>query len=273
MFARFCKFISNLYRRFIDDDVLALGAQMAYYLVLSFFPFLVFLIALISYSPVSSRQVLEGLLGILPEEAYVLVRDTLEEIGGRKNGGLASISGVLSLWFASNGIGAIITGLNKAYDERERRSFIRVKLISLFFTLLLSIAIVFSFTLLVFGGVIKRRLIDGMSLTPFYQGLWDIGRYIFIASVILLIFIILYRYTPSRRMGWREVVPGAIFSTAGWLITSLGFAYYVDNFGHYSTFYGSIGGVVILLIWLYFSAVIILIGGELNAALVYNGME
>ena len=83
-----------------------------------------------------------------------------------------------------------------------------------------------------------------MSLTPFYQGLWDIGRYIFIASVILLIFIILYRYTPSRRMGWREVVPGAIFSTAGWLITSLGFAYYVDNFGHYSTFYGSIGGGV-----------------------------
>ena len=74
-------------------------------------------------------------------------------------------------------------------------------------------------------------------------------------------------------MGWREVVPGAIFSTAGWLITSLGFAYYVDNFGHYSTFYGSIGGVVILLILLYFSAVIILIGGELNAALVYNGME
>jgi membrane protein len=208
LFSRFCKFISNLYRRFIDDDVLALGAQMAYYLVLSFFPFLVFLIALISYSPVSSRQVLEGLLGILPEEAYVLVRDTLEEIGGRKNGGLASISGVLSLWFASNGIGAIITGLNKAYDERERRSFIRVKLISLFFTLLLSIAIVFSFTLLVFGGVIKRRLIDGMSLTPFYQGLWDIGRYIFIASVILLIFIILYRYTPSRRMGRREPVQG-----------------------------------------------------------------
>lgn len=273
MFTRFYRFLGNLYRRFTDDDILALGAQMAYYLVLSFFPFLVFLIALISYSPVSSRQVLEGLLGILPEEAYVLVRDTLEEIGGRRNGGLASISGVLSLWFASNGIGAIITGLNKAYDEREKRSFIRVKMISLFFTLLLSIAIVFSFTLLIFGGVIKRSLIDGLSLTPFYQALWDIGRYVFIVSVILLIFIFLYRYTPSRRMRWREVVPGAIFSTAGWLVTSLGFAYYVDHFGHYSTFYGSIGGVVILLIWLYFSAVIILIGGELNAALVYDGRE
>ncbi|HZJ57926.1 MAG TPA: YihY/virulence factor BrkB family protein [Clostridia bacterium] len=270
MIGRFLNFIGCMYRRFLDDDILALGAQMAYYLVLSFFPFLIFLISLIGYSPISSRQVLEGLLGILPEEAYILVRDTIVEIRGTRSGGLVSVSGVLSLWFASNGIGSIITGLNKAYDEREKRSFIKVKLISVFFTLLLSVAIVFSFALLVFGGVIKRRLIDCISLGPFHRGLWDVGRYVFISSVILLIFIILYRYTPSRRMGWREVVPGAIFSTAGWLGTSTGFAYYVDNFGHYSTFYGGIGGVVILLIWLYFSAVIILIGGELNAALVYN---
>ena len=272
MFSRFCKFIGNLYRRFIDDDVLALGSPDGLLFGAIFFPFLVFLIALISYSPVSSRQVLEGLLGILPEEAYVLVRDTLEEIGGRKNGGLASISGVLSLWFASNGIGAIITGLNKAYDERERRSFIRVKLISSSSPCFFPLPLCFH---LPFWYLVGHKEKTNRRHEPYtlYQGLWDIGRYIFIASVILLIFIILYRYTPSRRMGWREVVPGAIFSTAGWLITSLGFAYYVDNFGHYSTFYGSIGGVVILLIWLYFSAVIILIGGELNAALVYNGME
>ncbi len=85
---------------------------------------------------------------------------------------------------------------------------------------------------------------------------------------ILLVFLILYRYTPSRKLRLRETVPGAVFSTIGWLGTSLAFAYYVDNFGQYSTFYGSIGGVAILLIWLYFSAVIILLGGELNAALV-----
>lgn len=254
----------------VDDDILALGAQMAYYLILSFFPFLAFLVALIGYSPISSQQVLEGLLGILPEEAYILVRDTVVEVMNTGTGKLAPISGILALWLASNGIGSIFKGLNKAYDEREKRPFWMVKLISIIFTLLLSLVIIFSFILLVFGGVIKRQLIDGLELNPFYQGIWDIGRYIFISSVILLVFLILFKYAPSRRLRIGEAIPGAIFSTIGWLATSLGFAYYVDNFGHYSAFYGSIGGVAILLIWLYFSAVIILLGGEINAALVYR---
>lgn len=270
LIGKFFRFIRRMYYRLLDDDVLALGAQMAYFLVLSFFPFLIFLVALIGYSPISSQQALEGLLTILPEEAYILVRDTVVEVVDTRTKGLVSISGILALWFASNGIGSIITGLNKAYDELEQRPFWKVKLISIIFTLLLSIAIVFSFILLVFGGVIKKQLIDGMELTVFYQSIWDIGRYIFISLVIMVIFTILYRFTPSRRMRWREVIPGAIFSTMGWLGTSLGFAYFVDTFGNYSAFYGSIAGVVILLMWLYYSAVIILLGGELNAALVYE---
>jgi len=259
-----------MYYRLLDDDILALGAQMAYYLILSFFPFLIFLMALIGNSPISSQQVLMGLLGILPEEAYILVRNTVVEIVDTKAGGLAPVSGIVALWFASNGIGSIITGLNKAYDEKERRPFWLVKLISIIFTLLLSTVIIFSFILLVFGGVIKKQILDGMELEPSYQNLWNTGRYIFISSVIFLVFLILYRFTPSRRMRWREVIPGAILATIGWLGTSLGFAYYVDNFSNYSRFYGSIGGVVVLLIWLYYSAVIVLLGGELNAALAYE---
>ena len=270
MINRFIRLLRQFYHGIMEDEVLALGAQMAYYLILSFFPFLIFLIALIGYSPISSQQALEGLLAILPDEAYILVRDTVVDIVDAKTGGLVPISGILSLWFASNGIGSIITGLNKAYDEVEGRPFWKVKLISIGFTLLLTLTIIFSFVLLIFGGVIKRQLIDGMELKPIYQGIWDTGRYIFISMVILLVFIGLYRFTPSRKMTWREVIPGAIFSTLGWLGASLAFAYYVDNFGNYSKFYGSIGGVVILLIWLYFSAVILLLGGELNAALAYT---
>ncbi|MFY9280182.1 MAG: YihY/virulence factor BrkB family protein [Caldicoprobacterales bacterium] len=270
MIGSFIDFIKTMYYRLLDDDILALGAQMAYYLILSFFPFLIFLMALIGHSPVSSQQVLRGLLGILPEQAYNLVNDTVVEIVDRKTGGLAPISGILALWFASNGIGSIITGLNKAYDEKEKRPFWMVKLISIIFTLLLSIVIIFSFILLIFGGVIKKQILDGMELDPFYQNLWNTGRYIFISSAVFLVFIILYRFIPSRCMRLTEVVPGAVFATLGWLLTSLGFAYYVDNFSNYSRFYGSIGGVVILLIWLYYSAVIILLGGELNAALAYE---
>lgn len=267
---RLIRFIKAMYYRLLEDDILALGAQMAYYLILSFFPFLIFLMALVANSPISSQQVLGGLLGILPKEAYILVRNTVVEIVDTRAGSLAPVSGIFALWFASNGIGSIITGLNKAYDEKERRPFWLVKIISIIFTLLLSVVIIFSFILLVFGGVIKKQILDGMELEPFYQKLWDTGRYIFISSVIFLVFIILYRFTPSRRLSWREVMPGAVFATIGWLGTSLGFAYYVDNLSNYSRFYGSVGGVVVLLIWLYYSAVIILLGGELNAALAYE---
>ena len=124
MIGSFIDFIKTMYYRLLDDDILALGAQMAYYLILSFFPFLIFLMALIGHSPVSSQQVLRGLLGILPEQAYNLVNDTVVEIVDRKTGGLAPISGILALWFASNGIGSIITGLNKAYDEKEKRPYL-----------------------------------------------------------------------------------------------------------------------------------------------------
>ena len=163
--------------------------------------------ALLGHSPVSSQQVLRGLLGILPEQAYNLVNDTVVEIVDRKTGGLAPISGILALWFASNGIGSIITGLNKAYDEKEKRPFWMVKLISIIFTLLLSIVIIFSFILLIFGGVIKKQILDGMELDPFYQNLWNTGRYIFISSAVFLVFIILYRFIPSRCMRLTEVVP------------------------------------------------------------------
>ncbi|NLJ41360.1 MAG: YihY/virulence factor BrkB family protein [Clostridiales bacterium] len=270
MIGRFYRFLMRMYTRVKDDDIFALGAQMAYYLILSFFPFLIFLIALVNYIPISSGEVLRNLLTILPYEAYILVRDIVVEVVDTRTQGLASISGILALWFASNGIGAIISGLNKAYDEREKRTFVKVRFISIVFTLLISLVIVISFILLVFGGVIKKQLLDDIELTPVTQGAWNTGRYIFISSVILFIFLALFKYGPSRRLKWRETIPGAAFSTLGWLGTSIGFSYYVDNFANYSAFYGSIGGVAILLIWLYFSAVVILLGGELNAALIYN---
>lgn len=261
-------FIGRIFRRSRDDDIPALGGQMAYFMVLAFFPFLSFLVSLIGYSPISAEQVLEGLLAILPEEAYILVRDTVIEVVDSSSGSLVSFSGLFALWLASNGIGAIIKGLNKAYDVDEERSYLRVRLISIIFTLLLSLVIVFSFILLIFGGVIKRNLIDGMEMLIPYQRIWNIGRFAFISFVIFITFLMMYKYTPNRRVKWKETIPGAVFATIGWIIASMGFAYYVDNYSHYSAFYGGIGGMAILLIWLYLSAIVILVGGEINGALI-----
>jgi membrane protein len=267
---RFIKCIKNLHFRFYDDEIPALGAQLAYYLLLAFFPFLIFLVTLIGYTPVSSDAILRELSNVLPRETFYLIRNNVTYIVSSKNGGLLSFSIIITLWMASNGVGAIVRGLNKAYDEEEIRPFWKLKGMAILFTIALAIIILSSFILLIFGEMIGNYLAQWLGVSKAFHSLWDMLRYIIMLFIMSLVFAALYRYGPNRRLMWREVIPGAIFATLGWIFTSLGFAYYVNNFGNYSKIYGGIGGVIILLIWLFISAMAILLGGELNATLAFD---
>lgn len=270
---RLIRCVKRVYHRFQEDEVPALGAQLAYYLILSFFPFMIFLITLVGYSSISAVRVLEALDQILPLEAYNIIRKTVGEVVNTRSRGILSFSFISTLWAASNGVGAVINGLNKAYDEKESRPFWKVKAIALAFTLILSMEILFAFIMLVLGGVIERKIVTLLGPSSVFDFLWNGVRYVFMLSFLFITFSALYLYIPNRKLRWREVLPGAAFSTIGWIAVSMGFAFYVDRFGYFNTIYGSIGGVMILLIWLYLSAVIILIGGELNAALAFDRQE
>lgn len=270
---RLVRCIKRIYHRFREDEVPAVGAQLAYYLILAFFPFVIFLITLVGYSPISSDQVLNSLSQILPLEAYNIIDKTISEVVNVRSRRLLSFSFISTLWAASNGVGALINGLNRAYDEKESRPFWKVKGIALIFTLILSMGILFAFIMLVFGGVIERKIISILGSSVTFKFLWNVLRYIFVLAFLFIVFSALYYYIPNCRLKLREVLPGAAFSTLGWLAASMAFAFYVDNFARFSVIYGSIGGVMILLIWLYISAVIILIGGELNAALAFDKQE
>ncbi|MBZ4645396.1 MAG: YihY/virulence factor BrkB family protein [Clostridia bacterium] len=264
------KYVRNLYFRFYDDEVPALGAQLAYYFLLSFFPFLIFLVTMIGYTTLSSEEVLRELSNILPQNAYALIYDSISHITNRKNGGLLSFGIVTTLWAASNGVGAAVRGLNKAYDEEEERPLWKIKGIAILFTVALAVVILLSFILLIFGQQIGIYLAKWLGMAGFFHAIWDTLRYIIMLLIMVLIFAAFYRYIPNRRLMWKEVIPGAIFATIGWILISLGFAYYVNNFGNYSRIYGSIGGAIVLLIWLFFSAMVILMGGELNATLAFD---
>jgi len=267
------KCIKRIYHRFREDEVPALAAQLAYYLILAFFPFIIFLITLVGYSPISSDQVLNSFSQILPLEAYSIIQKTISEVVNIKNRGLLSLSFISTLWAASNGVGAIIHGINRAYDEKESRPFWKVKGIALVFTLILSVGILFAFIMLVFGGVIERKLVSLLGFPAFFKFLWNVLRYVFMLTFLFIVFSALYLYVPNRKLKMKEVLPGAAFSAIGWFTASMAFAFYIDNFTRFSVIYGSIGGVMVLLIWLYISAVIILIGGELNAALAFDKQE
>lgn len=267
------KVISNikaLIFRFIDDEVMALSSQLAYSLILSFFPFLIFLMTLVGYSSIKSTDVLSSISTIVPRNAYDLIEKTVVEVVDVRKGNLLSFSLIGTIWTASSGFSAVIRGLNKAYDEEEKRGYIKLQLLSVLCTIVLVLIILFSFFLLVLGDILGDYISCCYKFSGLYRFLLDLFRYLTAVASLIFGFAALYHYTPARKLTWKEVLPGALFAAAGWILTSIGFSYYVNNFNNYSRIYGSIGAVIVLMTWLFISSVIIIMGGELNATLAFN---
>lgn len=254
----------HLIAKIKHDDVFALASQLAYYLILSFFPFMLFLMTLVGFSKVSSGEILEGLSLVLPKSILELTQSTIKEIFDNQYTGLLGISLLLMIWTSASAFKAVVKSVNKAYDFRENRSFIKVSIISMLGILALAMIIILALAMLVFGNVISEYI---KNVQPFYKIiliLWNIFRYAFIFIIMILIFATIYRFAPAKKIKWKKVIPGSIFSTIGWVLTSCGFSFYIDNFNNYSRFYGSLGAVFILMTWLFLISMIFILGVEIN---------
>ncbi|WP_085829512.1 YihY/virulence factor BrkB family protein [Clostridium massiliodielmoense] len=261
------KIIFKLLYKLKKDEIFALASQLAYSLLLSFFPFLIFLFTVASFSSLQSEGIIITLKNIIPDSAYNLVYSILNETFEASNVNLLSFSFIITIWIASNGFKAVIRALNKAYGEEEERSFIKIQFMGIISTVILTFLIIFSLFILVLGNIIGLKIITMLSLPISLYFIWNVLRYFVMLIFMIIIFAIVYKITPCRKLTFKDVLPGAIFATIGWIIVSLGFSFYVDNFANYSRLYGSIGAVIVLLVWLFLSSIIILIGGEINAIL------
>lgn len=268
--AKVIRLIKRLRLRIQDDEVPALGAQLTYYLILSFFPFLIFLLTVLSHTTFSSAELMTRLSTLLPDESFNVVADVIRETIENGTTSLMSFSIIGTLWTASNGVAAIIKGINKAYDQDENRSFFKRRGFAILITIGLTIGIILAFVLLVFGEVLGNYIFSFFGLSSLFKVIWGFVRLLFPIFMLIFVFILFYRFAPNKRLSFREVFPGAIFTTSAWIIISLLFSYYVNNFGSYTKTYGSLGGIIILLIWLYISSIIILVGGEINATLAFD---
>lgn len=250
-----------------NDDIFALGAQLAYYLMLSFFPFLIFLMTVVGFSKLDSADILDGLRAILPNNVFSLVDTTVVELLGTQNAGLLGASIALTIWSASSGFRAVIKGLNKAYNVEDSRSFIKRSFVAIIFTLALVIIIMLTLAMLVFGEIIGKYILAVFPFKDIIMYIWNISRYLIVVFMMILIFASIYRYTPAKKISWGEVYPGAIVSTLGWIMVSLGFSYYINNIANYSRLYGSVGAVFVLMTWLYITSMILILGAEINSVL------
>ncbi|PLR96110.1 YihY/virulence factor BrkB family protein [Bacillus sp. T33-2] len=259
-------FIRHLWKRIHVDEVPALAAQLAYFFLLSLFPLLLFLITLVPYTPITQDDILRFFQDYAPGETMELIKGSLDDIMER-DVKLLSIGVIGTIWTASNGINAVIRAFNKAYRVEETRSFLVSRAMAIMLTLAMIFVFLVALLLPVFGREIGIFLFTKLGMRSEFLSIWETLRWLISVLILFVVFTGLYWITPNKKLRCITALPGSIFATAGWVIVSWGFSFYVRNFGHYSAAYGSIGAMIVLLTWLYLSAYIIIIGGEINGYL------
>jgi membrane protein len=259
-------------QEFQRDDALGLAAQLAYYLILALFPFILVLVSLMGTfgSPELASEVLGYFQRVMPEEAYKIVETfTANIISGRAEApGLLSFGILFTIWAASGAFAALINALNRAYDVQETRPFWKVRGIAILMTLGLSVLILVGVLLLVVGEPIGKTVADIFGLGDLFLLVWDIVRWPVALFFMVFTVALLYYFAPDANQPFRWITPGGLIGVLLWVLASVGFNFYVSNFGSYNKTYGSIGAVIILLLYLYISSLTILFGATLNAILV-----
>ena len=263
--------VAELYNRIFEDELFGRAAQLAYYWLFSLFPLLIFLTALLAYLrlPRFFDSFFDYLQSMLPPDAFSLVSTTFTQITSHPRGGLLSFGILVSIWAAANGMEAIINALNIAYDVAQRRAWWRERLLALQLTLGLTLFVITALSLLFFGGTIGERLAQFYGYGQTFRTFWNAARWAGVVGFILLALETLYFLAPNLQQRWRETTPGALFALGGWLLISFGFKFYVVHFGNYNATYGALGGVMVLMLWLYLTGVVILLGGEINSVLAH----
>jgi membrane protein len=251
----------------LADNCLGLAAQLAYYFFLALFPALLFLVALISFIPIANLldTITAALARVAPGEALAIVQDQVLKIAHGQNGGLLTLGMLGTIWSTSAGVTAIIGTLNQAYDIRESRPWWKVRLIAIGLTVCLAAFIVASMVLVVAGPALADRAAAWLHAAPAMASTWKIVQWPVIFGLVSLAITIVYYYAPDAEQEWIWITPGSIFAAILWLLVSLGFKFYVANFGSYNATYGTIGGVIVLMLWFYLSGLAVLVGAELNA--------
>ncbi|MGM0845527.1 MAG: YihY/virulence factor BrkB family protein [Bacillota bacterium] len=260
-------FLKKLFQKISDGDVTGLAAQLAYFFLLSLFPLLIFMVSLLPYLPVAQEDILNVIRDFAPGETMDMIQSTINEVMSNRNTGLLSFSIIATIWSASNGMNAIVKSLNDAYEVEETRSFIVTRLMSIALTIAMIFVFVIALLLPVFGRQIGLFLFDQFGFSDQFLTIWGAIRWAISPIILFIVFVGLYFIAPSKKIKCLSAVPGAVFASLGWVGASLAFSYYVSNFGNYSATYGSIGGIIVLMIWFYLTGIIIMIGGHINAVM------
>ncbi len=260
LYLQITKFLKELKR----DHASAYAAQASYFIVLSFIPFTMLLMTLVKFTPITKSNLLEFAVDLLPSTIDPLVIGVIDEVY-KKTVAVVSVTAILAIWSSAKGFLAIINALNTVYDVKETRNYYILRIRAAIYTLLFIIAIILSFSILVFGNSIHSFLQDNYPFIANISGFIIRIRLVFILLVLILFFSIIYHFVPNRKSSFKCQIPGAVVSAVSWYAFSYGFSLYVDHFTGFSNMYGSLTTLIIVMLWLYGCMYLMLIGAEINS--------
>lgn len=250
-----------------ENNVSIVSAGVAFYAFLAVFPAIGALVSIygLAMDPQSLQGQLENISQVMPEQAFEIIEAQLKDLVSTSGSALSwslAIGILLSIWSANKGTKSLFTGIDIAYDTKDDRGFIKQNALTLLFTFGAILLLIISLAIIVLWPV----FIDKIPISSTLKGVLTWLRWLILAALVVFFLAAVYRYAPAKRTPeFKWVIPGALLATVLWVIASWGFSFYVKNFGSYGEVYGSISAVVVMLLWLFITSFIILIGAELNS--------
>lgn len=250
--------------RISGDHVGAYAAQAAYFLILSFIPFILFLTTLVRYTPLTYNVVRDAIVGFVPQNLQSFVLGIVVDVY-RRSSAIVPLSALVALWSAGKGIQAITNGLNTIYHVKETRNWLITRIYSVFYTMSFVIALIASLLLLVLGNRIQEVV---SRYVPFLGKIIAriIGARTFLVfGVLFVVFLLLYKFLPNRKASLKSQVPGALLTSFAWSVFSYGFSLYFAIFPGFSNMYGNLTAIIMVMLWLYVCMNMFLYGAEINS--------
>jgi len=259
---------------FSKDDMTTYASALAYRAIFSLFPFLLFLIAMLGVLDLQEffTWLREQVSLVLPPDALELVNPVIDQMQNQKSG-LLSVGIVVALWSASIGVRSLMNAMNKAYGVEEGRPAWKLMLLSVLYTIGLAVILLFAAGLMIIGPQVIEWLAEQVGLKEIVVTLWTWLRWPVIVILMMLVVAVLYYVTPDVEQEFRFITPGSVLAVIVWIAASVGFGVYVGNFGNYDATYGSIGAVIVLLLYFYISAAVLLFGAEMNSVIEHASQE
>lgn len=260
---------SFFFQGILEGQITNRAASISYSFFIALFPGIIFLFSLIAYIPIDNfdQEVFWLLSIVLPPDTYEAAKTTIDDILLHKRPDLLSVGFLFALFFATNGINALLSNLGNTIHKLENRSFLRQQMVSIGLTVFLSFVFLIGMIIIIFSSDVLNSLLGYINLDSVSTVMVDVVRYGLMVILTLLTIAILYNIGPSKGREGKFISPGAILATLLILLTSFAFSYYISNFSQYNKLYGSIGTLLVILLWIYVNALLLIIGFELNASM------